>query len=148
MKQAEIDQDVAAIRDLNRAQAERLSCTTARTADWEGYKSGFIPSAAMIASARPARPQSVAEFVERMKGLSQGSLKNFEEKSLGGQVCVFGNVAVALVAGETLENGGEVNRDVSGYLLVKEEGRWRIAAQAWDKEKPEQPSPPAMLSTS
>ena len=149
MSQTESADDVAAIRDLIRAQAQRLSWRANRTADWDGFKGGFIASAAMIASARPARPQSIGEFVDRMKTLSQGSLRDFEEKALGGPIHVFGNVAVALVvAGETLENGSETNRDVSGYLLVKEEGRWWIAAQAWDNEKPGQAIPAAMLAGS
>jgi len=38
-----------------------------------------------------------------------------------------------MAASELLENREEVNHDVSGYLLVKSEGRWRIAAHAWDK---------------
>ncbi len=138
--------DENAIRELIREQARRLSWKEDRPADWDGFKSGFHAAAFMIASSRPARPQSVDEFLGRMKGLSQGSLRSFAEKAQNGAVHVFGNVAVALVAGETLENGQELNRDVSGYLLVKEDGRWRIAAQAWDKEKPDQKIPPAMLS--
>jgi len=53
----------------------------------------------------------------------------------------FGNVAVVMAASELLENREEVNHDVSGYLLVKSEGRWRIAAHAWDKAGEEMPVP-------
>ena len=141
-----MNDDEIQIRDLVRAQANRLSWTRTQTADWEGYRAGFTADAVMIASARPARTQAVGAFLDRMKALSQGNLRDFQEKALGGSVHVFGNVAVALIAGQTLENGAELNRDVSGYLLVKEEGRWRIAAQAWDKEKPDQKIPPSMLS--
>jgi hypothetical protein len=143
--QQSTNDDISAIRELIRTQARRLSWAENRPADWDGFRSGFHPAAHMIASARPARPQSVDEFLGRMKDLSQGSLRSFAEKALGGKVFVFGNIAVALVAGETIENGRETNRDVSGYLLVKEDGRWRIAAQAWDKERPEQKIPPTML---
>jgi hypothetical protein len=48
---------------------------------------------------------------------------------------VFGNVAVALGACEMLENGTEVTRDVSAFLLVKNEGEWSIVAQAGDLER-------------
>jgi len=48
------------------------------------------------------------------------------------QILVFGNVSVVLAASEMLENETEVNHDVSGYLLVKNEGEWRIAAHCWD----------------
>ena len=136
------------IRELIRAQACRLSWTGDRPADWDAYKSGFLPGATMIASARPVRLQSVDSFLGRMRELSRGNLPSFEERALSGSVQVFGNVAVALMAGETLENGTEVNRDVSGYLLIKDSGRWYIAAQAWDKEKPDQKIPPVMLSES
>ena len=54
---------------------------------------------------------------------------------------MFGNVAVVLAASEMLENNSEVNHDVSGYLLVKTEGKWRIAAHAWDKATKERPVP-------
>lgn len=146
MSQSESKADEQAIRELVRAQARRLSWTAAQPADWEGYKEGYLPDGVMVASARPARAVPVDSFLERMKALSRGNLRTFEEKALNGVVHVFGSVAVALIAGETLENGSDVNRDVSGYLLVKEEGRWRIAAQAWDKERPDRKVPAEMLS--
>jgi hypothetical protein len=31
-------------------------------------------------------------------------------------------------------------------LLVRQDGRWRIAAQAWDKESEGQPIPPDLLA--
>ena len=68
-----------------------------------------------------------------MDGVAQGALRSFEEKTLVMRVLVFGNVAVALAPSEMLENGTEVNHDVSGYLLLKVGGGWRIAAHAWDK---------------
>ena len=76
-----------------------------------------------------------------MDGVAQGALRSFEEKTLGMRVLVFGNVAVVLAASEMLENGTEVNHDVSGYLLLKDEGRWRIAAHAWDKASDQRPVP-------
>ena len=137
--------DEKAIRDLIESQAAQLSWSAQRAANWLGFADGFAAGAPMIASARPARLQSVAQFVERMKDLAGGSLRTFGERVLGGRILIFGNVAVALFAGETRENETEINRDVSGYLLIKDQGRWRIAAQAWDKERPGHPIPKAML---
>lgn len=57
------------------------------------------------------------------------------------QCLIFGNAAVVLAASEMLENQTEVNHDVSGYLLVKTEARWRIAAHASDKATQERPVP-------
>ena len=76
-----------------------------------------------------------------MDGVAQGALRSFEERTLGMRVLAFGNVAVVLAASEMLENGTEVNHDVSGYLLLKDEGKWRIAAHAWDKASDEKPVP-------
>ena len=76
-----------------------------------------------------------------MNGVAEGALRSFEEKTLGMQILVFGNVAVVLAASEMLENGTEVNHDVSGYLVLKDEGKWRIAAHAWDKATEQRPVP-------
>jgi hypothetical protein len=71
-----------------------------------------------------------------MEGLrASGRLRSFEETMLGAKILVFGNVAVALGACEMVENGSEVTRDVSGFLFIKDDGDWRIAAQAWDVER-------------
>jgi hypothetical protein len=45
----------------------------------------------------------------------------------------FGNVAVAVIARENVENEINLERVVEMMLLVKEQGNWKIAAQAWDK---------------
>ena len=58
------------------------------------------------------------------------------------EVRVFGNVAVALAACEMTEDDAEVNRGVEMLLLVKTDGAWRIACQAWDTEGPSRPIPP------
>ncbi len=76
-----------------------------------------------------------------MNGVAQGSLHTFEEHTLGMQILIFGDVAVVMAASEMLENETEVNHDVSGYLLVKSEGNWRIAAHAWDKASEQMPVP-------
>ena len=68
-------------------------------------------------------------------------MRSFEERTLGMQVLVFGNVAVVLAASELVENGTEVNHDVSGYLLVKDDAEWRIAAHAWDSASEQMPVP-------
>lgn len=141
MSHANTKADEIAIREMIHRQAARLSWTHDKAADWHSFADAFLPGAPMIASSRPPRLQSVDVFLERMKGLASGTLQTFQERALGSEVHIFGNVAVALVASETLENGSGINRDVSGYLLIKNGERWMIAAQAWDKEKPDQPIP-------
>ena len=109
--------------------------------DWAKFSADFLPDASLFAAARPVRRQTLDAFIARMDGVAQGALRSFEEKTLGMRVLVFGNVAVVLAASEMLENGTEVNHDVSGYLLLKDEGRWRIAAHAWDKATKDRPVP-------
>ncbi len=101
--------------------------------DLDKFAADFLPGASLFASARPARAQSVGQFAERMKGLVGTTLKSFDEQVIGARIHVFGNVAVAVAACENTENGAEINRKVEMMLLVKDDGYWKIAAQAWDK---------------
>ena len=128
--------DMTAIRELIARQFQCLQWTPERPPDWQGLAAVFVPDAPLYPAARPARRQTVAEFIERMEGLrTSGRLASFEETMLGANILVFGNVAVALGACEMVENGAEVTRDVSGFLFIKDDGDWRIAAQAWDVER-------------
>lgn len=128
--------DVKAIRELIGRQFACLQWTPEQPPDWEGLAAGFVPDAPLYPSARPAKRQTVAGFIERMEGLrAAGKLHSFEETMLGAKILVFGNVAVALAACEMVENGSEITRDVSGFLFIKDAGTWKIAAQAWDLER-------------
>ena len=122
--------DEKAIRALIGAHFQGLKWTPTTRADWSTFAADFLADASLFPAARPARAKTLDEFIERMNSVAQGSLRSFEERTLGMQVLVFGNVAVVLAASELVENGTEVNHDVSGYLLVKDEGEWRIAAHA------------------
>ena len=133
--------DENAIRALIGAHFQGLKWTPTTQADWSTFAADFLPDASLFPAARPARAKTLDEFIERMNSVAQGSLRSFEERTLGMQVLVFGNVAVVLAASELVENGTEVNHDVSGYLLVKDEGEWRIAAHAWDHASEQMPVP-------
>ena len=133
--------DENAIRALIGAHFQGLKWTPAARADWAKFAADFRPDASLFPAARPARAKTLDAFIERMEGVAQGSLRSFEERTLGMQVLVFGNVAVVLAASEMVENGTEVNHDVSGYLLVKDEDEWRIAAHAWDHASEQMPVP-------
>lgn len=133
--------EINAIETLIAKQFASLHWTPDRPADWRGFSEVFFPGASLVAAARPAKRQSVEDFIARMKGLAGTTLTRFEETKLGSEILVFGNVAVALGACEMLENGTEVTRDVSGFLLIKDQGEWRIAAQAWDLETESNPIP-------
>lgn len=133
--------DMRAIRALIGAHFQGLRWSASTSPDWNTFRSDFLPDASLFGAARPVRRQTLDAFIERMKGVAQGTLRSFEEKTLGIQVLVFGNVAVVLAASWMLENGTEVNHDVGGYLLVKNEGAWRIAAHAWDHATEQSPVP-------
>ena len=133
--------DETEIRKLIGAHFDGMKWTPTTEAEWGRFSRDFLPGAALIPAARPAQVRTLEQFIERMKGVAQGSLRSFEERTLGMQILVFGNVAVVLAASEMVENGTEVNHDVSAYLLVKSEGTWRIAAHAWDKATPDRPVP-------
>jgi ketosteroid isomerase-like protein len=133
--------DEEAIRALIGAHFQGLRWTPTTQADWAAFGADFLPDALLFPAARPARAKPLDAFIERMKGVAQGALHSFEERTLGMQILVFGNVAVVMAASEMVENGTEVNHDVSGYLLVKDEGIWRIAAHAWDHAGDQTPVP-------
>ncbi len=118
--------DENAIRALVDTHFEGLKWTPTTRPDWATFAADFLPDASLFPAARPAQAKTLDAFIERMNGVAKGSLRSFEERTLGMRVLVFGNLAVVLAASELVENGTEVNHDVSGYLLVKDEGEWRI----------------------
>lgn len=133
--------DMQAIKRLIGAHFNALRWTSGTRPDWATFSADFLADASLFGAARPARRQTLDAFITRMNGVAQGALRSFEERTLGMQVLVFGNVAVVLAASEMLENDKEVNHDVSGYLLVKDDGKWHIAAHAWDHATKEMPVP-------
>ena len=134
--------DVRAIEALIARQFASLGWAPGTPADWGAFAADFLPGAPLYPAARPAKRQTAEAFVERMKGLAGTKLRSFSERVLGTEVRVFGNVVVALAACEMTENDAEVNRGVEMLLLVKTDGAWRIACQAWDTEGPSRRIPP------
>ena len=141
------DGDVRAIEAVIGRQFRSASWTPENPADWDAFAGDFHSDATLFPAARPAKPQTVEEFVERMRALAGTDLRSFEETPLGSEVLVFGNVAVALGACENLENGAEATRNVEAFLLVKEGDVWRIVGQAWDMESETKPIPPHLAGS-
>lgn len=131
--------DVRGIRALIERQFKSLSWADGRRPDLTGFAADFTPDALLHPSLRPLRPQSIRQFSDRMASLAGTTLRSFEETVLASTVHVYGNVAVAVVACSNVENATETSRNVEMMLLVKDQGRWRIAAQAWDKDNPADP---------
>src|SRR5262245_64922271 len=82
-----------------------------------------------------------------MQALAATSLCNFREVIVGDPIVhVFGNGAVAVAVCEIVENNADTNRGVEMILLVKDDGVWRIAAQAWDTENVTRRIPDELLN--
>jgi len=140
--------DHLAIRELINRQLSSMTWEESSSGpDLAAFRSDFLPSAVLYPSARPLAEQSVDRFCARMNALSRSTLRSFHERVIGTTIHVFGNVAVAAVGCENTENGAQVNRNVEMMLLVKDEGRWRIAAQAWDREAEDNPIPGRLLTS-
>lgn len=138
--------EIHAIEELIARQFASLNWRPGQPADWDAFAADFFPEATLYPSARPARRQTVDEFVERMKGLVGTKLRSFHETALGTEIRIFGNVAVAVAACEVTENDSEKSRSVEMMLLVKEGGTWRIVSQAWDKETKGNQIPPSLIA--
>jgi len=138
--------DEGVIRAIIDRQFASLSWDETIAPGWDDFAGDFLDGASLFPAARPARRTSVADFVERMRGLSDTSLRSLQETVLGTDICVFGNIAIAAVAAEMIENSAETSRSMEMLLLVKSEGQWKIVAQAWDKASEANPLPDALVS--
>ncbi len=143
---ADQNNDVKTISALIARQFASLNWRAETPADWDAFAADFAPDAVLYASARPAKRQSVDEFIARMKSVAGSRLHTFHEKLLGAEIRVFGSVAVAAAGCEITENGDTKNRSVEMMLLVKDQDVWKIVAQAWDAEGPAKPIPSALLT--
>ena len=133
--------DEEAIRNLIGEHFEALKCEPGTNPDWRRIREDFLYNALLFGAVRPVQARTVDGFIERMETVARKSLNSFEEHTRGMKIHQFGNVAVALAMSELLENKSEKNHDISAYLLVKSEGRWFIAAHAWDQASDEKPIP-------
>lgn len=135
------DAEIRAIEAVIARQFGSLNWVSGRSADWAAFAADFSSDAVLYPAARPARPQTVAGFVERMQGIARTTLQSFKERVLGTDIRVFGNVAIAAAGCEMTENGATASCGVEMLLLVKSDGRWQIVSQAWDTESAAKPLP-------
>ncbi|MEM9214147.1 MAG: hypothetical protein AAGD25_07335 [Cyanobacteria bacterium P01_F01_bin.150] len=125
--------DKSAIQALINSQFASLSWSADQPAHWADFETGFVSEAQLFPAARPVKPMTVKSFRTRMEKLrTDGTLTNFKETLGPIKVWVIGQVAVAIAGCEMVENEHTITRDISIFLLVKEEDTWRIAAQGWD----------------
>lgn len=112
--------------------------------DWDRFRSDFLPGAILCGAMRPAEMRSLESFIDRMETVARQNLQSFEEQTKKVKLLRFGNIAVAFAVSELLEDGTDVFHDISGYLLIKSEGRWSIMAHAWDQAGPDNPVPDSL----
>jgi len=120
--------DVQAIRALIARQFSSLSWAPNKPANWDGFVADFLPNALLYAAARPVKPQTLEQFVARMKRLSETELNALKETVLGVEISVFGNIAAAVVGCSMKENEQNESQTVEMLLLVKDRGEWRVSA--------------------
>ena len=135
------EDDIQAIKAVIERQFAALSWSTENTGDWEAFAADFVDGAALFSAALSVKPQSVDEFLARMKNLAGKELRSLRETVLGSEIKVYGNIAVASVICGLIENEVTNNRTIEMLLLVKDDHVWRIAAQAWDKVSGLEPDP-------
>ena len=133
--------DDEAIRKLIAEHFEPMRWSEGTEPDWDRFSADFLEGALLCGSARPAQPRTLDGFIERMETVARKNLASFEEHTRGMKILRFGNIAVVLALSELLEDGSEINHDISGYLLVKSDGRWSILAHAWDQADEDNPVP-------
>lgn len=140
--------DEKAIKAIIARQFASLSWAAGASPDGDRFAADFLDGATLYPAARPASPQTVKAFVDRIRGLAGTTLRSLEETVLGTEIIVFGNVAVAVAGCGMVENGSERSRAVEMMLLIKTGGTWRIASQAWDRVSDARPIPGRLLSGS
>ena len=133
--------DENAIRALIAEHFEAMQWEPGANPNWERFRQDFLPDAQLFGAARPVQARTVEGFIERMETVARKNLHTFEEHTHGMKIMRFGNVAVVLAMSKMLENGEEENHDISGYLLVKSEDKWSVAAHAWDQASDDKPVP-------
>lgn len=141
MMTATSESDEEEIRGLIKKHFEGMRWTPDTSPDWDRFSRDFLPGATLFPAARPVQMRTVESFIDRMNGVAASTLHTFEEHTLGMQILAFGNVAVVFAASEMLENETKTNHDIGAYVLVKNEGRWFVAAHAWDKATEAMPVP-------
>ena len=138
--------DEARIREIVEQMFEAISWSGAKAPDFPAFSSAVRKDAVLVPAARPASPTDIDSFVARMSGLyDNGSMKTFDERANKTIVKVFGNLAVAIGSYQAQFDGGPVGRGANGFLLVRNEGDWQIAAMGWDSEDADKPLPAELV---
>jgi ketosteroid isomerase-like protein len=134
------------IREIIGQMFEAVSWSETKAPDFTAFASAVRKDAVLVPSARPANPTDIKTFVDRMSGQhSSGAMKDFDEKAHKTKVTVFGNLAVAIGSYVARIDNGPLGRGANGFLFIRNDGDWQIAAMSWDNESEEKPLPPELI---
>lgn len=112
-----------------------ISWSASSPPDWKAFSDCCLPGAKLFPASRPVNPTDLLPFIEMMQGQYEGDLKDFDEAVTGHHVRVFGNIAIAFSGYTQRINGGDLTRGVNGFVMIRNDGKWKIAAMCWDGEK-------------
>lgn len=139
-------QDEDHIRDIIAQMFEAVSWSETKNPDFAAFASAVRKDAVLVPSGRPANPIDIETFVDRMSDQhSSGAMRIFDEKAHKTKVMVFGNLAVAFGSYEARIDNGPLGRGANGFLFVRNDGNWQIAAMGWDSESENKPLPPELI---
>lgn len=134
--------DEARIREIVEQMFAAISWSGEKAPDFGTFSGAVRKDAVLVPAARPVSPTDIDSFVGRMSGMyDNGSMKTFDERANKTIVKVFGNLAVAIGSYHAQFDGGPIGRGANGFLFVRNEGDWQIAAMGWDSEDETKPLP-------
>jgi len=138
--------DESRIRQIVEKMFTAISWTETRPPDFDTFSQAVRKDAVLVPAARPASPTTIDTFVARMSGQHRsGAMKTFDERAHKTIVKVFGNLAVAIGSYEAQIDGGPIGRGANGFLLIRNDDDWQIAAMAWDSEGEGKPLPAELV---
>lgn len=143
--------DVASPESLVAALYDVISGPADEERDWDRFRGLFLSDARLIMGRRPdggpgaGEELAVADIEEFIPAATaQYAEDGFWEREIAGRVDRFGHVAHAWSTFETRVGSPDsepVGQGINSVQMVREAGRWRIAAITWDVELPGQRIP-------
>lgn len=140
-----------------RALYEGVSHPPGVEPDWTRLRSIFLPEARFTLPKRAEDPSyrvvNLDGFIALVsKGIAtrkaQGTEKGFSEREIARKADCFGNLCQVFSTYESKYTPADptpLQRGINSIQLVKDSGRWWVAAIAWDTERPDNPIPPQYL---
>ena len=129
---AAMTSDELQIRELIHRQCGDISCAVDTPLDWLTCSRDFFDGALVFQAHRPVDAIPVEHLSTRMGELRDCTdAAHRRERVTHVEVLIFERVAVALAGCQLLDDERDVTCDVNAFLLIKDQGRWLIASQAW-----------------